>query len=1328
MGQCFVAKVADMFRFLSRLGGKTAQWAGRESRGSGKWKSIRGSVLRLEPLEKRCLLANGMIDLGPSDNVALDQPRVAVEVLTPLVEDPEWENPAHWGSVGPSVFNTLLLDTGANGILAMATAVADLEQPPYVYETQGVFLEAGVAGDHLMDISVPYRFDFAGTDGQRNTIYDARLLSDAENDFSIFGPWGLAGMPCMVDRVTTLDMTGWSTAAAEPELFMRVDFSDDLPASNGHRYSVAVDNRVQFDPQNQTVSGDPPVWGDIPFLTAIPTFGGVGLEGNFLLDTGAQLSVISERLAFDLGLDANGNGTFDDEATRFETVGGVGGTVTAPVVYIDEVRVPTEQGIDLVWTDLQWLVLDITVPGETTTLDGVFGCDLLTSGWVEALFEGKEDGYFQQVHFDFREMDDNGTGAIYFDLTPAIDVVELPGPGVRVLETLGYTEVAENGSEDYFRLVLTSQPTDNVVVQFEARSGAASPNAAQIMVVDDDFGTSQVTFTPADWNVPKIVRVEAINDTIAEGTHTDWIDFTVTSSTDPYYGGLILPGMEVKILDDDLSVLVFSETDGSTIVGESGSYDTYTVSLKSPPSYQVWVELSNSAGQVDAIDPAQSEELNHILFFDSSNWNVPQTVKVVAIDDLTKEGPHFTHVKHEAVEIFANYTFVELGLSLLRVDVIDDDVGSVVILESGGSTEVGEDGQVDSFTIVLNEAPEHPVRIDFSTLDGQVTVVDNAQPLRTYIEFTDANWSVPQTVRVEAVDDFMDEDDDEDRIFHTVTSDDARFDGFSLAPLAVRIVDNDTAGLIITETDGSTVVGGGSPPDTYQIALASQPTANVRIEFDDAGGRLHVVDDAHHGNSFVVFTPADWNVAKTVRVSGGPHGSPHGTTEVVLNHELLSTDAKYRGTHPLTVEVLGDGLVGTSGNDVITVIPGTVEHVVTINGEPDYLDAATATEIRIDGLGGTDTITIYGKGGNESAVLQPDSVDLLAAGYAIHGVNVEAITVVAGNGHHNEATLYGSTASNRLYSYADHSRLTDSARSFSHRVEGFETLTVDVSGGSTDSAYLYDTPDDDELTVEPGLATFTRSAGTATETTTIAIGFQQVYTYATEGEDTAAWTASDATQNRFYGYADYSLFTEARRSFYFYARGFDDVTATSPASLPAYAYLYDSPEVDAFIASTTSATMNRDDSWSDTTATGFARIYAYSTRGGADTAVLNGSSTGGNNYRGYPAYSTLYDSTQSFYHYVRGFHSVTAAGSKNAPSRDRAYLYDSPGADTFDEAFWEEDKYQGGSLTDTGNSYELWIKYFDYVYARSTDSGPGDTIAVENERLLAYRLLRMGTW
>ena len=119
--------------------------------------------------------------------------------------------------------------------------------------------------------------------------------------------------------------------------------------------------------------------------------------------------------------------------------------------------------------------------------------------------------------------------------------------------------------------------------------------------------------------------------------------------------------------------------------------------------------------------------------------------------------------------------------------------------------------------------------------------------------------------------------------------------------------------------------------------------------------------------------------------------------------------------------------------------------------------------------------------------------------------------------------------------------------------------------------------------------------------------------------------------------------------------------------------------------------------------------------------MLNGSEAGGNRYYGYPAYSTLYDTSQSFYHFVRGFHPVTAIGSKVAPSSDLAYLYDSSGNDTFDEAFLEDGKHQGGFLTDSGGTYANWIKYFDLVYARSSDSGTEDTIAVEDEELLAYR-------
>ena len=56
--------------------------------------------------------------------------------------------------------------------------------------------------------------------------------------------------------------------------------------------------------------------------------------------------------------------------------------ITVPVFLIDQVHIPTDQGPDLVWTDLQWLVLDII-----DEIDGVFGFDNITSGWIEGFFE-----------------------------------------------------------------------------------------------------------------------------------------------------------------------------------------------------------------------------------------------------------------------------------------------------------------------------------------------------------------------------------------------------------------------------------------------------------------------------------------------------------------------------------------------------------------------------------------------------------------------------------------------------------------------------------------------------------------------------------------------------------------------------------------------------------------------------------------------------------------------------------------------------------------------------------------------------------------------------
>ena len=154
------------------------------------------------------------------------------------------------------------------------------------------------------------------------------------------------------------------------------------------------------------------MWADVPFLTATPTHNGVGVPGNFLFDTGAQISVISKHLAIDIGLDSNGDGKLDFNDANYlssETVAGVGGEISVPVFAIDELHVTVTQvstgnEVELVWTDLQWLVMDINTGGTALTLDGVFGSDLLTSGWFYTFFyPGMPDGYFDRVHFDFTD-------------------------------------------------------------------------------------------------------------------------------------------------------------------------------------------------------------------------------------------------------------------------------------------------------------------------------------------------------------------------------------------------------------------------------------------------------------------------------------------------------------------------------------------------------------------------------------------------------------------------------------------------------------------------------------------------------------------------------------------------------------------------------------------------------------------------------------------------------------------------------------------------------------------------------------------------------------
>lgn len=620
------------------------------------------AMLSASPIDDR-----PYFDLGPSDGVAWDQPRVTIQLID------EAEN-----IIGPGIFNSWLLDTGANTILGFQTAVGDMKGPP-AYQTEGRFVELGVGGSSLYDISKSYRFDFAGESGIRNTLLDARIITDATRDVSIFGPYGIVGMPAMTERVTTLDFTPWTTIVGL-DLFMKTDFSDDVPAYSGPRYTIAVDNRHEYFPEPHVIpiGGSPPAWADIPYLDATLLHNGQTSSGNFILDTGAQVSILNRRMAFELGLDTNNDGELDNQDASYarnETISGISGSINVPVFLIDEVHVPTVEGPDLVWTDLQWLVLDID-PG----IDAVFGFDNMTSGWIEAAMTNGKSGYIMQSHLDFRNYETTGQGKIYLDINPEIHaVVDPSGPGAALDESGGLTSVSETGVTDTYTLRLTTAPLANVRVTL------ASPGDEQATAVDaNNPSHNYLDFTPQNWNIPQTVLVSAINDSTQESFHRTFVRHT-SSSTDPAYQAVGMPRVVVNITDDDFPGVMLIPTDGATVVSEGGATDTYQIVLTYPPTAPVTISMANVQNQVTATALVGG---GNSLVFTPQNWNVPQTVLVTAVDDAFSEGTHKTYISHSFTTADTDFQQAFILQEIVTIndnDVLDTTPPRVLDVQVGSS-------------------------------------------------------------------------------------------------------------------------------------------------------------------------------------------------------------------------------------------------------------------------------------------------------------------------------------------------------------------------------------------------------------------------------------------------------------------------------------------------------------------------------------------------------------------------------------------------------------------------------------------------------------------
>ncbi|MFV9507025.1 MAG: Calx-beta domain-containing protein, partial [Oscillochloridaceae bacterium umkhey_bin13] len=498
-----------------------------------------------------------------------------------------------------------------------------------------------------------------------------------------------------------------------------------------------------------------------------------------------------------------------------------------------------------------------------------------------------------------------------------------------VFLNLPQTLLSETPSDDNhtitYTVQLTSQPTAFVVIDLAF-------DAQQIVVTP-----TRLTFTPALWDLPQTVTVTARDDEIDEALiHPAPIRHGLTSADPLYHGPTHVfpePVARLEISDNDSAAVKLNrlELRLDEDPASPSHQGLYAVSLATQPVADVTVTLT--------LSPTDQLEVSRItLLFTPQNWVTQQPIIVTAIDDAIDEGGntnaerHLAQILHQASSADPNYNNpANPDLQpQLDVRIRDNDTAGVQI--TAPTTTFTEGGSL-TYTVRLTSQPTANVTVRLEAPLGGL--LNPALPAS--LTFTAQNWDVPQPVLVARPDNQIDEPDYTLIISHTVTSTDRFYDqltptinGVRSSQLSITILDNDIAGVIVT-TNTTTFTEGGSV--TYTLRLATQPTAEVQIDFG-----ITPTGVLSQPVAPLTFTAANWNLPQTVTVAAPDNQIDELDRVVVLAHNVTSADPFYNriATATVTVTVLDNdtaGLIVLTNTTTFTE-GGSITYTVQLATEP----------------------------------------------------------------------------------------------------------------------------------------------------------------------------------------------------------------------------------------------------------------------------------------------------------------------------------------------------------------------------------------------------------
>ncbi len=460
-------------------------------------------------------------------------------------------------------------------------------------------------------------------------------------------------------------------------------------------------------------------------------------------------------------------------------------------------------------------------------------------------------------------------------------------PGVTTVSGSGAYFVSENNGILYINVVLNASPEEDVTF-----------TTASSDLTEADLSTTDLTFTPDNWNVPQTIQVTGVDDYIPDGNIDIHLVFGSVVSGDPRYNGMPIASVPILVLDDETYSIVVSPLSLETTEAAGTSHTaTFYVALSTEPLFNVSIPSIASSDFSEGI-PDQGS-----LIFTPANWDTPQAVTVSAVDDGVEDGTQTYSIELDPSEsLDVGYNGLTLGpVSVTNLDAQASIVVSPLtmnLVEGGDNVEWGD--YYDDFSVVLSSAPSGDVTIGVTSENTARATVN-----RSLLTFTILNWDTPQLVRVTAVENGI-EDISDPVMIDLGTASGGGYDGREPSDVRVYIEDNDGAGIRVSRMSRETREA-GLQNATFRVRLNKQPSMGTTVtipihdtyDIKNYQNREGFVDKTH-----LTFNDANWSTEQVVTVTPAKDYEMDGDVQYIIALlPVISGDSDYHGKNPRDVTV-----------------------------------------------------------------------------------------------------------------------------------------------------------------------------------------------------------------------------------------------------------------------------------------------------------------------------------------------------------------------------------------------------------------------------------------